>query len=108
MDAGKSNDEVNAAVKLIALYVGNAAKNPQESKFLRIRAGNKAFAGKISSLVPPSLCPRSALHGPLTSHVTHEQEGAVAVLEACKFMPQQQVSSSSSRLTPAHCGSGER
>jgi len=68
MDAGKSNDEVNAAVKLIALYVGNAAKNPQESKFLRIRAGNKAFAGKISSL-----------------------EGAVAVLEACKFMPQQQA-----------------
>ncbi|EKX50141.1 hypothetical protein GUITHDRAFT_103955 [Guillardia theta CCMP2712] len=50
LDLGKTNEEVVQALKLMQTYIENIIKNPAETKFQKIRAGNKAFTSKIASL----------------------------------------------------------
>ena len=62
VDAGRQNEHILEALKLIVLYGENVLKNPAEVKFRRIKASNKAFAAKVLSV-----------------------DGAVDVLVACGF-----------------------
>ncbi|KAJ1488335.1 hypothetical protein T484DRAFT_1783666 [Baffinella frigidus] len=69
MDARRSRDDFVGVLTNILLYVANAAKNPGEAKFRRVRGSNKAFQAKVAGI---------------------GIEGAVALLEACGFAAQEQ------------------
>lgn len=47
LDAGRQNEHLLEALKLILLYTENIIKNPSEPKFRRIKASNKGFLAKV-------------------------------------------------------------
>ena len=61
-DARRSRDDFVGVLANILLYVTNAAKNPGEAKFRRVRASNKAFQ------VADPFLRRATLHAGDSSH----------------------------------------
>jgi hypothetical protein len=53
-DSRRSRDDFLGVLSTVLLYVSNAAKNPGEAKFRRVRAANKAFQARDRNL--PGLC----------------------------------------------------
>jgi hypothetical protein len=66
LDAGRQNEQILDALRLMVLYAENIVKNPTENKFRRIKASNKAFAAKLAPI-----------------------DGAIDVLAACGFAAQE-------------------